>query len=50
MADTNPEYGELYNKPLINGVLLVGDKSSQELGFVEPETMTTEDIDNSLNW
>ncbi len=50
MADVNPDYTKLTNKPQINGVLLVGDLTPRQLGFPEIQIATDEEIDEALGW
>jgi hypothetical protein len=38
-------YNELLDKPKINGVVLEGDKSTEDLLIDIPEPMTIEDVD-----
>lgn len=40
------DYNELFNKPLINTVELIGDKSLPDLGVLR---MTNSDIDHAIN-
>ena len=42
------DYTELINKPLINGVTLDGDKSSEDLGIIIPDKVS--DLENDLNF
>jgi hypothetical protein len=39
-------YNEMINKPKINGVLLVGDKTSEDLGI---EAITIEELEEMLH-
>lgn len=39
-------YNELLDKPKINGIILIGDKSTEELQIELPEALTDEDIDS----
>ena len=50
MADVNPDYTKLINKPQINGNILSGDKTPEQLGFPDISTATTEEIDAALGW
>lgn len=38
-------YDEVINRPKINGVLLVGDKTTEDLGIKVPKPMDIEDVD-----
>lgn len=40
------DYEELSNKPSINGVTLIGDKTSDELDIDEAEELTEEQVNN----
>ena len=43
-------YNELYNQPKINGVTLMGNKTSEELGVQESmSALTNSDIENLIN-
>lgn len=50
MSEPNPDYNNLYNRPSINGVVLSGNHTHEELGFPDVETMTDEEIDAALGW
>lgn len=38
-------YDEVINRPKINGILLVGDKTTEDLGIKVPKPMGIEDVD-----
>ena len=42
------DYNQLKNRPKIEGVTLVGDKSFEELGFLEMSNSEIQDIINAL--
>lgn len=50
MANNNPGYPNLINKPMINGIELNGNVTSQQLGIPEAQAMTITEIDNALGW
>lgn len=42
------DYNQLKNKPMIEGVTLTGDKTFEELGFLEISNSEIQDIINAL--
>lgn len=44
----NPDYGSLKNKPSINGCVLIGNKTSDEININGIENIELENIINSI--
>ena len=47
---TSDNYNDLSNKPSINGVVLVGDKTGEELGIIYDKTFVYNQVTSSDVW
>ena len=47
---TSDNYNDLSNKPSINGVVLVGNKTSEELGIIYDKTFVYNQVTSSDVW
>lgn len=50
MTDINPDYASLNNKPEINGVQLIGNHTTEQLGLPTAQTASDAEIDAALGW
>lgn len=47
---TSDNYNDLFNKPSINGVVLVGNKTGEELGIIYDKTFVYNQVTSSDVW
>ena len=47
---TSDNYNDLSNKPSINGVVLVGNKTGEELGIIYDKTFVYNQVTSSYVW